>query len=468
MKHVYDIIKELKSTSKRKEKIEIIQKHAKDQAFLKYISITLDRRQNNFYISEIDPNLVMSFLVMEDHVTLEEAIDDVVENIASRKITGDAARCHLATLYHRLDSEEEQFLFDLLIQRDLKCGCGIKTINKALENHHINYMGYMRCSLLNKKTAKKVDFKKGAFSELKSDGMYSNITSDINASVFQTRPGIVIENLPTSLHKDSQLLAAHKVFNGKKMVFHGELLVMRDNVILPRETGNGILNHLTQGGDLEITDKVIVNLWDVVPEKDFKKGVYKFERTERLGMLETALNDLNSEYLKLTEYKIVYSFDEAVEHFKSIVERGLEGTILKDRSNIWKDHTSTTQLKLKVEFECELKVIGYKEGKGKHAKTFGSLECASSDGKLRVNVSGFTDAFRREIWSNINEWISGTKIITARANAVIKDKRTDVYSLFLPRFVEERKDKFEADSFERIKEQEAGAIEAMKLLLGFK
>ena len=72
------------------------------------------------------------------------------------------------------------------------------------------------------------------------------------------------------------------------------------------------------------------------------------------------------------------------------------------------------------------------------------MQCQSSDGKLKVNVgSGFTDKQREQ------EPPIG-KIITVKANDLIDKRESDVYSLFLPIYVETRLDKSEADAIERI------------------
>jgi hypothetical protein len=83
---------------------------------------------------------------------------------------------------------------------------------------------------------------------------------------------------------------------------------------------------------------------------------------------------------------------------------------------------------------------------------FGSITCQSSDSKLVVNVSGFTDDLRKDIFNRKDE-LYGT-IVTVRSNNIMPPTSSNVYySLFLPRFVEFRKDKTEADSLERVQDQ---------------
>jgi DNA ligase-1 len=119
---------------------------------------------------------------------------------------------------------------------------------------------------------------------------------------------------------------------------------------------------------------------------------------------------------------------------------------------IWADGTSKDQIKMKVEAEVDLLVVGWNKGNGKNEKWFGSLICETSDRELQVNVSGFTDPERERIFGEMNEWV-GKKIITVRANSIMYAKNMgDQHRLFLPRMVEERLDKNEADSFAKVEQ----------------
>ena len=127
-----------------------------------------------------------------------------------------------------------------------------------------------------------------------------------------------------------------------------------------------------------------------------------------------------------------------------MLSRGKEGVVLKNPTAIWRDGTSKEQVKLKLELDCDLKVIGFEEGEGKFAGTLSSLLCESSDKMLCTSVSGFNDKMRKEIWENRSDYLD--KIVTVRFNDIMQ-KEGEVASLFLPRFVEFRDDKILADSF---------------------
>jgi DNA ligase-1 len=110
---------------------------------------------------------------------------------------------------------------------------------------------------------------------------------------------------------------------------------------------------------------------------------------------------------------------------------------------------------MKLEVVVELKVVGYNEGRNKYVGMLGSLACESEDGKVKVNVAGFTDKQRQEIWDE-----RGLNIIAVKSNSIMPPENKEHYSLFLPIFVEERLDKKKADTLEQIQAQFEAAVTA--------
>lgn len=103
-------------------------------------------------------------------------------------------------------------------------------------------------------------------------------------------------------------------------------------------------------------------------------------------------------------------------------------------------------------------------GSGKYSEGIGALLCESSDGLLKVSISGMTESERGLERVDIMDASKGLKtiddfdfnkyigkIITVEFNEMIKAKDKEDYSLFLPRIKEFREDKTEADDLEYIK-----------------
>lgn len=388
-----------------------------------------------------------------------EHFRNLANDLHERTFTGHAARDVVLDNMNACDADEWNNFYRLVLLKDFKCGVSETTVNKVLgkcgkeaEKYLIPEFPYQRCSLSKSIDLSKLSWIKGVYSQLKSDGMFVNVNLLQDGTVqilsragrpFDIEPfESLTEEIRTNLSKDTQT--------------HGEMLVIRDGKVLPRKTGNGILNSVSKGGSFGKNEHPRLVVWDQIPLKESKvKGLYKVAYENRFKSLQSQLpKDGN---IVFVENKIVHSFQEAFEHYKELVAQGFEGTIIKDPTAEWKDGTSKLQIKMKIECDCDLEIVGFNPGKGKNALTFGSIIVRSSDALLEVSVSGFTDEERVEIWNNKDSLI-GT-IMTVKSNELMKpgDHNT-MYSLFLPRFEEFRKDKNKADDLETIKQQFASVM----------
>jgi ATP-dependent DNA ligase len=279
-------------------------------------------------------------------------------------------------------------------------------------------------------------FKFPAFAQLKMDGMRFNAIVKDGKCEFRSRNGKEI-NLLGNLEQEFVKLA-----NGQNLVFDGELLVVVEGNIQDRQTGNGILNKAVKGTiSAKEAESVQATVWDCIPYHHFVEGKGSTQYLTRFAILESASLPYK---IRLVESFVVASLDEAEAIFERYLSQGQEGIILKDMSGIWEDKRVKTQVKFKAELDCDLRVVGIQPGTGKYEGMIGALLCESSDGVIQVDVgSGLSDDDRRR-----DDYIG--KIVAVTYNARIKNKQGK-QSLFLPRLIEVRLDKDEADSSEKIK-----------------
>jgi DNA ligase-1 len=389
----------------------------------------------------------------------DDTVADIYDTIAKRDLTGNAARLWLANLYHDLAEDWEKELLTLLIQRDVQAGISKGTINKVWPGL-ITDVPYMRCCLPSAVDLASWPWKRGVYSQIKADGQYANISHLASGAVtIETRAG---SPFPLEYFKD--LVAEIQAAIPKGMQIHGELLMLDpQGKIMPREKGNGMFNSLQQGGELEPGYQPVYHAWDMIPVEEAKvKNKYLVAYETRFQALEGYIGK-GLKHLQLIEYKIVHSLAEAYRHAKEAMEAGLEGTVDKHPDGPWEDSDgSKYQVKLKLEVDVEVRVVGFKaaDTKSKNKDLFGSLMCESECGKLRVNVSGIKDAKRKELFDR-KEQILGKLIITMRCNGLMEpsDDTDGYWSVFLPRFIEERPDRDTADTLERMKQIQQSAIE---------
>lgn len=450
MKNAYDTIMAVRATASKNEKLALLTAQKHDADLLEFLRLCYEPRVN-FYQSKIDMSLVSTTKDKFQHTTFGRVMLAMIEaKLGERQITGNEAKHWLSDLYSRLVNAWEKELLVMLIERDVKAGFSESTINKVWKGA-VTDVPYMRCSLPKDAKLESFPWDKGVFSQIKADGMFANINVDKDGEVrIESRNGS-----PFPLDELTNLVNDAKANIDLGCQTHGELLIERDGVLLPRQESNGMLNKVLKGGTLPKDCVVIYDAWDIIPLKEaVSKGVVSAAYSFRYDMLKSMLLNSQSDFIRLIETRMVKSFDEAQAHYQEALARGLEGTIIKHPSMEWKDGTSKFQVKMKLEFEVDLKVVGYNEGKGKAAGSLGALVCESADGKLQVNVgSGFSDALRADIWAR-----KDLNIITVKSNSIMPADNKVHKSLFLPIFVEERLDKSSADSMARIQEQFDAAV----------
>lgn len=436
---IVSTIQALAETSSRTDKIAILKK--------------TDKLFQRFLVAAYEPVVSYGIIQMPNvhgnQETLETVsgfiLDELLPNLASRKLSGKAAQMAIERILLKLKAEDADVLRDV-IRKDLRCGINTGTINAAIKGL-IFEPPYMRCSLKDKSNMKKWKWEDGIISQTKADGMFINAIVGVDGVQWMTRNGQTFPegSLGTVLNSE-----AVRVLR-PNYVYMGELLVIENNTVLPREVGNGALNSVLKGGSFEPDQQPILKVWDVVSEGDWRTGGSVYEYNLRLADCKAIPE---SQVISTIDTMYVYSMQEAMVHYRLLVAQGEEGTILKHPDLLWKDGTSKDAVKLKVEADVDLLVVGFEQGKGKFADMVGSLTCESADGGIRVNVSGFTDAMRKHITDHVHEWV-GNKIITVRANDTMAGEPTS--SLFLPRFVEVREDKDTPDTTAKVYEIFAAA-----------
>lgn len=443
---LYEKLEQMGATTSSNAKLEIVKSLTPVE--LSIVKLALDPSVN-FYIAKLPITASGSSEWSGREYTL-------LDDLYTRKITGNAARSRVAEVLEDLKAEHASVLRRVIL-KDLKVKVGETLVNKAFPGA-IPVTPYMRCSLPDKSNMPKWtddDWSTGIISQEKADGMFAALTHIGGNSTVASRQG-------STFPKDAlkPLLDEIQVRLVDDVQIHGELLVYKDDEVLERQTGNGILNSLLQGGELPQGHEIRYFVWDLIPASAAQAGGRHDEPyASRLTSLRYLVECLRTVSLIPTQY--VSSKEEATRHYRDLLAKGKEGTILKHPQAIWKDGTSKDLVKMKLEVDVELQVTGFVpgNGNGKNADTFGSLTCTSACGGLVVDVSGFTDAKRKELHER-GEGLMG-QILTVRANGIMYPSANNPkHSLFLPRFVEERLDKREADSLDHIVDQFKAAVGA--------
>lgn len=455
---ILQILNSIQQESSRNGKIALIEQNKDNQLFRNVLQKALNPYLN-FYIRKI-PDYTFRFLSGPDdkHQTLEWALDQLVK-LEERELTGHAGIAHLEYILGEL-STEDATIIERIIGKDLKCGASDGSVNAAITNFIPSYP----CLLArpyDKKNIKNITYP--AYSQLKSDGLRGNVFVK-NGKVTQCgRSGRPIDLLE---HMDSDMLLLTEQYS-TDMFYDGEFVVVdAGEKIVDRKTGNGIINKAIKGtiGNDE-AKQVRFQIWDAFPLSEFFARKSEETYDNRFVKLINTIRTLNEgedatinalkfglRKFRLIPYEIVNNLEEAIAHFERLLKDGEEGTILKNYCGLWEDIRSKHLVKFKAEKECDLEITGFNPGEGKFLGQVGSLNCESSDGKVQVAISGFSDELRKWISENIQTLIGS--IVEILYNERITSEQTNrkgIDSLFLPRFNMFRPDKTIANSSEEIK-----------------
>ena len=424
MSSILSILNELAADNSRLAK-EAILAREKNNALLKEVFRLALEPKINFWLFKI-PEYTIDKPTM---LTLEKALPKL-NKLIEREVTGNDAIKYLSLLLSELQPDDATVV-ERIIQRDLRCGVSDATVNKVWGKGFISEFPVM----LAYKDCSGITFP--AICQEKYDGVRCLLTWNGKEAIAMSRNGKFIETFGVF----NSTMQEMGVPEGT--TFDGELLCRTKDGFLDRKTGNGIVSKGIRGTISKKEAELLTLVsWDIVDEA----GTLKY--TQRLNLLLQYMGILFDKQFDtrvlVAETKLVKDMEEAQVMFNQYLAEGKEGIILKNTNATWEAGRPRTAMgKLKAENTCSLKIVDWVEGTGKYASMLGALVVESADGKVRVNIgSGFTDDERKAMTKKNTVG----KIAEVMYNMRIKDKNSSTESLFLPRFLEIRADKTEADN----------------------
>lgn len=439
MKHVYQVLNLIAYVKGTNEKIAIL-KDIKNYPelevnFLRVVSATFNP-YINFYIKKFD--LTSSGT---QSVTSDEALE-VLRVLATREKTGNAAKALLEQLGNSLTKEDQKVL-NQIISKKFNNGISVTSINKVWPGH-IPVFNVMLCQPLNERSIKEIKFP--CYVQVKYDAARVTVVVSNNVVRYFTRNGK--EYLIRNPELDKQFLDMATSYDtvGASCVFDGELYRKGFNRVKSNAIATKLVRDTASADDHK---NVSIVLWDVIPLDHFTAGKSNLEYYKRLADLRELQNTVNSDYVTVADTKTFEDLYSIREYNAKLIADGEEGVVIKNTKGLWEAKRSYYNIKMKEELESELVVLDVAEGNNKYVGMCGALQCASSDGLVTVSVgTGLTDALREQ-WKPANKADIVGSIITVRHNGIIQDTH-GAYSLYLPRFIEVRFDKNEADDLIKI------------------
>ena len=421
-----DILNELNESNSSNYKLDVLKKYKDNSELKKLLELTYNRNKYNFNVSK-------NCIIKDNPSILESNGSKTVDNLLSAleilgegTIRGNVAHQFVCNHLKYLDNDNKEIFLNVL-GRDLKIGLNVKSINKVFKNL-IPKPNYMRCAVLSEKTLKKINFP--AFIQLKMDGTYREIHVADGQVSGKTRSGE--EYFNPVLFKEME--------NFPNGFYTGELTIEGES----RFTGNGLINSLNPP-----YEKITFTVWDYLTDEDYLEKS-KTPYYSRFESLSDIIEKHESNRVKLVPNHEVNSIDEALKYVSDWMEQGLEGGVLKDKNNVFKNGTSGTQLKIKLKVDAEMRITGFTDGTigTKREGKIGAIQFSNDEGTIKGQCSGFSDE-ELDLFTKNKDNLIG-RIISVEFNDIVKSENNDYYALSHPRFIEIRNDKDETDTLEKV------------------
>lgn len=473
---IHEILNELNLENGSNYKLKVLKKYQNNDLLKRVCEMTYDRVRFTYGMSlkNIDKFNETYIGSGELDISLEEALNELQNQIVSRKLTGHSALAYVCELMMCLPYED-CLILRKIINRDLKINVGRTNINKVWKDL-ITKPVYMRCDVYSQKTAKNIQYP--AYIQLKADGTYRDFTVDGGSVSCVSRSGEEYEY--PSIFNDMQ--------DYKDGHYHGELTVVLDDIlfekikidlekldqkngtttvqeitdaynkhkaeckeyILPRAIGNGLIN-----SDDVPHDNLKLELWHYVTFEEYDIARKKDRKNPNTKKYQDSFNELQeivkgSKRVHVIPYVIVNNKQEALQQVGKWMADDLEGGVLKSFDMVFKDGTSKEQLKLKLCIDAEMRIIGFKDGTPgtKREGKVGSVLFANDEGTIKGSCSGFSDDILDDMTNNPEKY--SNKVFTVQFNNLTKSRTNTFYALSHPRYIELRNDKDETDTLEKV------------------
>lgn len=382
-------------------------------------------------------------LMYKQSIKTDFALVTEVKSLLYDDLRGNALKQRIQKIYNCCDEKRGRTLVWIL-DKNNPAKVGKTMVNKVWPGliRVQEYMGAVPGTL---EALEKLPWETGVNCQIKEDGMAVLVSYyKGEPKELRTRQG---QNITKYFPEFFQSLAIMSPsFNS---TVHHELFVWdtEDEVMLDRKTGNGLINKQVKNG--KVGGSVDSSIRSVILD------IYNSKTQSSRYFICSALVTKIS---RLVRQKTIMHLSEARAWAQEVIQAGGEGLICKHPEKPFKQDKPAWNVKIKNEFEVELRVIGFKKH-SKNSSQIGSLLCRSEDDILEVSVgSGLTD-FQR----SVDPMVYIGLIVSVKAESVIKSKGKKKPSLYLPRFSPDehgswiRRDKDKADTYKEIKDQEAAS-----------
>jgi hypothetical protein len=444
IKQIFDEITAEPGTN---QKMVILAKY-RDNELLERVLYLANSKRVKFYIKQLP-----EYPIPRGEMGLESALDALTE-LSTRKVTGHSAIGHLV---HVLQSctPDDAYIIERIIEKDCRLGMGTTNINKIFKGL-IEDTPYMGAISFDEKKARAVfEGGKSAYSQIKMDGRYCNAIVRSGEVELESRQGeatvvtgaTFLEELATF---PDCVLNGELTIDGISRYESNGIIASIISILSKKESRSTEENakHLAKfeskhGSFLDALCAIRFTVWDAITVDEYFEQRSAIEYWRRLYDLRRHLAERKPTMISEVAMHEVENYEEAIRRFQEALADGQEGTILKASDGGWKDGKPNWQIKLKLEVNFDLKIVGFNYGTGKNSNVISSLNVETSDGVLKTSPAGMSETLMQYVTDNQLTLIN--TIVEVKCSGLSQDSEGR-YSLLHPVVKILRDDKETADS----------------------
>ncbi|EMO8694780.1 DNA ligase [Escherichia coli] len=339
---------------------------------------------------------------LSESVPSDEKAIDVLNKLASRELTGNAAIAAVESIVASMCADGQD-VFRRFLLKDPKAGVGISLCNKVFENPIPKFEVQLASPY--KEKGDKYPFKPNPkakwpmIGSLKLDGLrvICEVIVDEEEVNFLSRTGNPITSLD---HLKPAMLELGKLSGHKHIFFDGEGTAgsFNQSVSALRKK-----NVQAIGAIYHVFDFFLPEWRAQAKSKEYAKTGMKLK--ERLAMLVALFkNDRSEGYsqdIHLHPFYIIHSHEDFIERFMKRLDDNEEGEMGKDPNSVYEFKRTRSWWKLKDEDSEDGEIIDFEPGDpdSGFANTLGKIVIRLENGVI-VRASGIKHKYLDEIWNN--------------------------------------------------------------------
>lgn len=411
-----DILEHLESTAGRNAREEILNDNARNDLLKRIFWAVLDP-YTDFGVRKFKAVPAKGLKVHSDDEIVEQFLDLALNELATRKLSGNAAKDAVTRLMGTMDDRQQKWCHRILL-RNLRVGID-NTCNKVWPDL-IKKFKVQLAETLKTEHEETVGIKiLDAVSypvrvEPKLDGLRCIAVKNNGVVTMHTRNGNVLESLPTI----AKMLAAAPYDN---IVLDGEAKGVDWN------ESNSVMMSGKGKGSKDDTN-MVYHVFDSLPLQDWVSQKTEIPLSHRIG--ETAL--LLEQFpvdgpIRHVPGETVQTEASLMKFYSIAMNGGHEGIMLKDLTAPYRFKRSEAILKMKPVITFEGIIVGHYEGRvgTKHEGKFGGFYVALPNRIITRLGGGFKDVDRAEFQLNGVDTYNGRIVeIEGQPDPMTKDGLT--------------------------------------------